>query len=305
SNITVNYSRPSYTVTFDPNGGELSTTGGGGVSPSSKTVKLGDNYGDLPTPTRTGYSFIGWQTTGGTVVTSTTQNTTIGDHILTAKWSVLTFTITFDKQSGSGGLSTATATYNQSLPTITIPTRNGYSFEGYFSSIGGSGTRYYNADGSSAITWTRTSGITLYAYWTIPPITLTITGNGLGEECLDRPGAEWDYDNWGAITLTAGGGGGEWVYSIISIQVTVEHFDGADEERYDFTNNSDYKVPVPSSQTTGPVNVTIPWSDLHDEHASLYYMIEGCALWEYTFQAKSTIDGSVATCTLYLVPVYD
>ena len=41
SNVTVNYSRPSYTVTFDP--------AGGGVSPSSKTVKLGDNYGDLPT----------------------------------------------------------------------------------------------------------------------------------------------------------------------------------------------------------------------------------------------------------------
>ena len=54
SNITVNYSRPSYTVTFDPAGGE--------VSSSSKTVKLGDNYGDLPTPTRPGYSFAGWYT---------------------------------------------------------------------------------------------------------------------------------------------------------------------------------------------------------------------------------------------------
>ena len=32
----------------------------GGVSPSSKQVKFGDNYGDLPTPTRTGYSFLGW-----------------------------------------------------------------------------------------------------------------------------------------------------------------------------------------------------------------------------------------------------
>lgn len=30
----------------------------GGVS--SKIVKLGDTYGDLPAPTRTGYSFVGW-----------------------------------------------------------------------------------------------------------------------------------------------------------------------------------------------------------------------------------------------------
>ena len=51
SNITVSYSRPSYTVTFDPAGGE---------SPSSKTVKLGDNYGDLPVPTKSGYAFVGW-----------------------------------------------------------------------------------------------------------------------------------------------------------------------------------------------------------------------------------------------------
>ncbi len=58
----------------------------GGVSPSSKTVKLGDNYGDLPTPTRSGYSFDGWQKSDGTTVTSTTQNTTIGDHTLAAKW---------------------------------------------------------------------------------------------------------------------------------------------------------------------------------------------------------------------------
>ena len=53
SNVTVNYSRPSYTVTFDPQGGA--------VSPSSKTVKLGDNYGDLPTPTKAGYHFTNWK----------------------------------------------------------------------------------------------------------------------------------------------------------------------------------------------------------------------------------------------------
>ena len=86
SNITVSYSRPSYTVTFDPAGGE--------VSPSSKTVKLGDNYGDLPTPTRVGYTFNGWQTSDSTTVTSTTQNTTVGDHSLTANWTANNYTLT-------------------------------------------------------------------------------------------------------------------------------------------------------------------------------------------------------------------
>ena len=52
------------TVTFNANGGS--------VSPSSKTVKFGNCYGTLPTPTRTDYYFDGWYTaaTGGTKVTS-------------------------------------------------------------------------------------------------------------------------------------------------------------------------------------------------------------------------------------------
>ena len=43
-----------YTVTFDPNGGT--------VSPTSKTVMGGMNYGELPTPTKAGYNFLGWST---------------------------------------------------------------------------------------------------------------------------------------------------------------------------------------------------------------------------------------------------
>ena len=41
-----------YTVTFDPNGGTVSTT--------SKQVTIGQKYGALPTPTREGYTFKGW-----------------------------------------------------------------------------------------------------------------------------------------------------------------------------------------------------------------------------------------------------
>lgn len=40
------------TVTFDPNGG--------GVSPLTKVVKKGGTYGELPTPTKAGYTFNGW-----------------------------------------------------------------------------------------------------------------------------------------------------------------------------------------------------------------------------------------------------
>lgn len=42
----------AYTVTFDANGGT--------VDIPSKTVVYGENYGTLPTPTRNGYTFLGW-----------------------------------------------------------------------------------------------------------------------------------------------------------------------------------------------------------------------------------------------------
>lgn len=46
------YIKGSYVVNFDPNGGTVSTT--------SKTVFYGSEYGELPTPVRDGFEFLGW-----------------------------------------------------------------------------------------------------------------------------------------------------------------------------------------------------------------------------------------------------
>ena len=77
-----------------------------------------------------------------------------------------TYTITFDKQSGSGGTSSVTATYGSTMPSITVPTRSGYTFGGYYTGTNGSGTQYYTASGASARTWDLTRATTLYAKWT-------------------------------------------------------------------------------------------------------------------------------------------
>ena len=50
---TITLTPESYTLTLDPNGGSVSTT--------SKTVTYDSTYGELPTPTRTGYTFNGWK----------------------------------------------------------------------------------------------------------------------------------------------------------------------------------------------------------------------------------------------------
>ncbi len=65
----------TYTVTFNANGGTTPT--------ATKDVTYASTYGTLPTPTRTGYAFLGWftdpdngtQITAGTVVSITAAQT--------------------------------------------------------------------------------------------------------------------------------------------------------------------------------------------------------------------------------------
>lgn len=75
---TANWTANNYTLTFNANGGSVST--------ASKVVANGAQYGTLPTPTRTGYTFAGWYTaaSGGTKVSTTTvmgaSNVTVYAH---------------------------------------------------------------------------------------------------------------------------------------------------------------------------------------------------------------------------------
>lgn len=73
-------SHSSISITFDANGGSVSTT--------SKTVKFNDVIGDLPAPTYGEYTFLGWYTkkSGGSKVTSNTVVISQGDMTLYARW---------------------------------------------------------------------------------------------------------------------------------------------------------------------------------------------------------------------------
>ena len=88
-------------------------------------------------------------------------------------------TITLSSQGGTGGTTEVTATKGEAMPEIDIPTRTGYNFQGYFTANGGSGTKYYNADGTSAQNWDKEDAtFTLIAYWTAKTTNVTINANG-------------------------------------------------------------------------------------------------------------------------------
>lgn len=83
----------SYTVTFDPNGGTVSTT--------TKTVTYGETYGELPIPVRSGYKFDGWftQLSGGTLITESSIVDLTGDTTLYAHWTVQSIVHVVDKNN--------------------------------------------------------------------------------------------------------------------------------------------------------------------------------------------------------------
>ena len=134
----------------------------------------------------TGYEFVGWfdAASGGTAVSTSTTYTYKYDISYTGKTVYARFkakqsAITLNQENATTtGTTSLTATYGVTMPTIaTLPTRNGYDFAGYFDAKSG-GTKYYNADGSSAKNWDKTSNTTLYAQWTAKNITINWNANG-------------------------------------------------------------------------------------------------------------------------------
>lgn len=98
-----------YTVTTNANGGTIPATSGWTVASdgttATKTMTYDANYGTLPTPTRTGYTFAGWWTaaSNGTQITTSTKMQTASNHTLYAHWTANNYTISYNP-NGRGGL---------------------------------------------------------------------------------------------------------------------------------------------------------------------------------------------------------
>ena len=123
------------------------TQGGSGGTSSIKATP-GSAMPAITLPTKTGYSFGGYYTgtngSGTQYYTSTgasANNCPANGLTLYAKWTANTYTVNFDKQSGTGGSNSVTATYASAMPAMTKPTRTGYTFGGYYTGTNGGGTQ--------------------------------------------------------------------------------------------------------------------------------------------------------------------
>ena len=151
-----------YTVTFDANGGSCGT--------ESMIVTQGSAYGELPTPTRTGYTFAGWYTAaeGGSQVESTTTVSITGSQTLYAQWTVNSYTVIYNKNNGTiaDENNYKKYTYGTAL-TLPIPERTGYTFGGWYTSSDFSGNPV------TGISDTETGNKEYWAKWN--PVSYMIT----------------------------------------------------------------------------------------------------------------------------------
>ena len=127
--LTVQWTAPTYTVTLHTNGGTINS---GNVT--EYTYGVGAT---LPTDvTRTGYTFKGWydnENLTGSPVTAI-SNTETGNKEYWAKWEINQYTITFDTAGGST-VASITQDYGTAITAPADPTREGYTFIGWDKAI--------------------------------------------------------------------------------------------------------------------------------------------------------------------------
>ena len=188
--VTYQYTRNSYSLSWDVNSGDALTG-----EYTSGSVKYGASITQPNTPTRIGYTFANWSPE--VPATMPAANVTC-----TAQWTVNTYTITLDQQEATTpGTTTVETTYGSALPSIAenLPTKTGYNFGGYFTEPNGNGTQYYYGTGNGARNWDIASETTLYAQWT--PISYTIKWVVNGD--IENPYATTNVEGDGALVLPA------------------------------------------------------------------------------------------------------
>ncbi len=213
-----------YTVNFNANGGS--------VSPTSKTVTYDATYEELPTPTREGYTFNGWwtATSGGSPVTASTPVKITATQTLYARWTANNYTITLNSDlATSHGTPSFGVTYDEvTIASITSPSRDKYTFWGYYTGENGAGTQLIDRNGnvlasvsgytSDTRKWKYANDLTLHAYlmaksdqtinWTLTENVEYTTGQAMGATATsglpitytsNHP--EWGYINDGLLVV--------------------------------------------------------------------------------------------------------
>ena len=221
----------------------------------------------LPTPTRTGYTFLGWTGEG---ITTPQPNVTIpkgstGDKTYIENWKLTEYNITMDLNGGSGQEKVVYTMTDEDfeLPT---PTRNGYEF------VGWTGERITTPQTSVKIPKGSTGNKAYTANWKVIRYTITLDTNGgpvvspikyTVEDLFTlpyilRPGYEfagWTLDGSGMLPFTPliiyPGTTGDLHYKaewrLAEYTITMDLNGGSGQEKVVYTmTDEDFELPTPT-----------------------------------------------------------
>ena len=159
----------SYSIVFNSNGG---------TKINSQSYNIESAISSLPTPSKTGYTFVGWYQNSdfsGKAITAIEVGTH-GNIQLYAKWSLDTYYITFNVNGGEALSKIAYTIESQSF-TLPTPIKTGYKFEGWY-------TASVSGELVERIPQGTHSNITLYAKWEALTYTVQYDANG-GEGTME------------------------------------------------------------------------------------------------------------------------
>lgn len=160
--------KSSYAVKYNANGGS--------GAPAAQTKWYGETLTLSKTkPTRSGYDFVGWATSanGAAAYQPGGNYTTNAAVTLYAVWAQTSYTVSYNAQGGTGAPAAQTKYKGVNLTlSSTVPTKDGYVFQGWATSAGGAVA--YQPGG----TYSTDAAVTLYAVWTTGTYTISYDANG-------------------------------------------------------------------------------------------------------------------------------
>ena len=197
--------KTTYTVAFDANGG-IGTIANISVEEGSE-ITLPKN-----TFTKSSYIFAGWATSadGDVSYSDKAKITVTGNITLYAKWTAITYTITYEANGGTNADGNP-ASYTSETETITLlaPSREYFDFGGWYtdSEFSDSSRKTEIAKGSSG-------NITLYVKWTVAAENAVNAINSLpaGEHKIAVTGQMTKDNLNGVIAAIKGNSNGAKVY---------------------------------------------------------------------------------------------
>ena len=195
--LTPVYSKERFSIIFE------SPSNLTGVTLPTTIFAYCDDAITLGTASKTGYDFSGWRVKnssennkfastefaiGNTFSYAVMPDLSVGiestsksgesyqivlEPVMTAKQIVVNFV-----PDNGGSLSSHILIYGVASHSFPVPSKAGYTFQGWYDGVNGTGVKYSDSTGALLRNWDKTNTTTLYAYWTIIPYTITYTMNG-------------------------------------------------------------------------------------------------------------------------------